>query len=59
MLRGSLQAEFYFGATLEPNIACFVHTEYNNCTEIDQNRKISFDYLVQKEMDTLLKLKIS
>ena len=42
----SLRAEVRFGAPLENPITCFVHSVYANTIEIDQDRKVSVDYLV-------------
>ena len=49
---GSLRAEVHFGVVLEHPVTCFVHSEYDNCIEIDTDRKISLDYLIFKKMDT-------
>ena len=44
--RGSLQAEVRFGNQLLHAVTCFVHAEYDNCIEINQDRNISLDYLI-------------
>jgi hypothetical protein len=44
--RGSLRAEVRFGTQLPQAVTCFVHAEYDNCIEINQDRNISLDYLI-------------
>ena len=44
--RGSLRVEVHFGEQLPHAVTCFVRAEYNNCIEINQDRNISFDYLI-------------
>ena len=44
--RGSLRTEVRFGAQLPHAVTCFVYAEYNNYIEINQDRKISLDYLI-------------
>ena len=44
--RGSLRVEVSFGVALAQPITCFVHGEYDNCIKIDNDRKISLDYLI-------------
>ena len=44
--RRGLQAEVRFGDQLPHAVTCFVHAEYDNCIEINQDRNISLDYLI-------------
>ena len=44
--RSSLQAEVHFGVALKHPIICFFYSEYDNCIEIDAERKISVSYLI-------------
>jgi hypothetical protein len=44
--RGGLRAEVRFGAQTPHAVTCFVHAEYDNCIEINQDRSISLDYLI-------------
>ena len=44
--RGSLWAEVRFGNQLPHAVTCYVHAEYDNCIEINQDRNISLDYMI-------------
>ena len=44
--RGGLRAEVRFGTQTPHAVTCFVHAEYDNCIEINQDRSISLDYLI-------------
>ena len=44
--RGGLRAEARFANPTPHAVTCFVHAEYDNCIEINQDRSISLDYLI-------------
>ena len=44
--RGGLPAEARFATPTAHAVTCFVHAEYDNCIEINQDRSISLDYLI-------------